>query len=367
LKRIRYILTLLLLLGSFIVNSQITVQFNPIANGQSIQNLSMVQLFSSSTYPIQIALTIKVKEQVVGNVLDLKTGPFVIRQGANFIDRSAFSNARFSFFTNDYSVTIKESAQFPEGDYEYCFQIEVLQTKDASVLPRYEQCFNFQVQPLTPLLLISPIDRDEMCNKRPSFIWQPPMPLSVDSRLRLILTEIKEKQDPIEAIAFNAPLINQAEIRTNSLNYPVNIPELKEGASYAWQVTVYSNKTILKKSEIWTFKVKCKNESTLPSTDSYRQLKEADEGDYYIASNFLRFSLNNPYVSGILSYSIECISDPKAVVKSLPRLQLSPGLNKYEIDLNQNGSFKTDKEYLLKVFLPNSRLLKLRFIYKSEE
>lgn len=345
--------------------SQITVQFNPVVNGQSIQTLSMVQLFSVSAQAAEVTVTIKLNELAAGNVMTLKTSPFIIRQGANYIDKSAFSNARFYFSPNYYGTTVKESAKFPEGDYEYCFEVEVLQSKDASLLPRYEQCFNYQVQPLTPLLLISPVDLDEMCNKRPSFIWQPPMPLPANARFRLIVTEIKEKQDPIEAITFNTPVINQAEIRTNSINYPVNIPELKEGLRYAWQVTIYTNKMILKKSEIWTFTIKCKEENKLLSTDSYRELKETDDGDFYIANNYLRFSLNNPYTSGNLSYAIECISDPKAVIKHLPKLKLLPGLNKYDIDLTDNTSFKTDKEYVLKVFLPNNRLLKLRFIYKN--
>jgi hypothetical protein len=180
-----------------------------------------------------------------------------------------------------------------------------------------------------------------------------------------LLAEVKEKQDIVEAVAYNQPLINQANLRANNLFYPVNIPDLKEGHTYAWQVTVYIDQTILKKSEVWSFTVKC-NETVIKFPgESYRELKEYDDGNYYIADNYLRFSFNNPYNEGTLNYSIECISDPEVKVKNLSKMTLRTGLNKYELDLNEISSMKPNKEYLLTVRSGNKQL-RLRFIYKDD-
>jgi hypothetical protein len=369
LKKLLYgFLPVLLAVTVLSASAQVTVQFVPAVYGQDVQGLAFAQLHSTSSSSMRVAVSIRVKEIGGGDVLRLKTTGFVLKPGPNQIDRRAFSNAVFSFSGNYHGGITRQSGKFPEGEYEYCFEVEVLETKDPGVLPLYEQCFMHQLQPLTPLLLINPIDGDELCNKRPDLTWQPPMPLPADARFRVVLAEIKEKQDPIEALTYNQPLINQAEVHINHLPFPVNIPELKEGSRYAWQVTVYSRnqKAILKKSEIWTFTVRCSDAAKEPVADSYRELKDAEDGDFYIAKNFLRFSLNNPYGAGTLAYSIECLSDPSLEVKNLPQLRLSPGLNKYDIDLAGNRSFKDGKEYLLKVYLPNNRQLKLRFIYKHE-
>jgi len=175
-----------------------------------------------------------------------------------------------------------------------------------------------------------------------------------------------ELQDIVEAINYNVPLINRGNLFSNQLQFPFNAPQLKEGKRYAWQVTVYNEKTILKKSEIWTYTVKCEEKKEQSSGESFRELKETEDGNFYVANKILRFSFNNPYSGGILTYAISSLSDPGSTIKSLPTLKMQAGLNKYEIDLSDNRSFKNGKEYLLKVTLTNNRELRLRFIYKDE-
>src|SRR6185369_2021631 len=197
-------------------------------------------------------------------------------------------------------------------------------------------------------------------------MWQPPMPLSVATKFRLVVTEVKDKQDVAEAIAYNMPVINQWNIPGNLLYYPSSAPDLKEDVTYAWQVIVYNGKILNARSEIWTFKIKCQDKPAIINTGSYRELKETADGDFYIADKVLRFSFNNPYSSGTLNYSIENLSEKEKVTKDLPELKVLPGLNKYDLDLSQNKFFKTDKEYLLKVKLADNRELSVKFIYKNE-
>ncbi|RYE37347.1 MAG: DUF928 domain-containing protein, partial [Sphingobacteriales bacterium] len=290
----RLYLSGMFVLTTLSVTAQINVQFAPSRSGQNLQGLSLTQVVNASVYPASIALTIRIKEINSGEVVVIKTPGFILTSGVNSVDRVAFSNATFTFSNTYFGQAVKQTGNFPEGEYEYCFEIEVLETKDLRMLPSYEQCFNHQLQPLTPMLLILPVDGDEICNKRPTFTWQPPMPLSNDARFRLVLAELKEKQDPIEAITFNTPVINQADVRINNLTFPMNRPDLKDGIRYAWQVTVYSNQTILKKSEIWEFTIQCSDQALEPVTESFRELKDLEDGNYYIAKNFLRFSLHNP-------------------------------------------------------------------------
>jgi len=348
-----------------ILHAQIVVNFSPSIYGQTLDGLVYAQIMNTTGTDLKIEETIVINEVSGINVATIKTTPFVLLQGSNFISKAAFTNGRFNFGSSYYGVTFSQTGRLPEGEYEYCFQTEIIGTKPDMVPPFYENCFTLQLQPMTPLLLINPIDEDQICNKRPNLQWQLPAPLPIEARCRVILTEIQDKQDVAEAIAFNLPILNQPNIFGNILMYPAGAPELTEGHKYAWQVAVYSGNTILKKSDIWTFTVKCTEELKV-SGDSYRELKETDDGNFYIANKFLRFSFSNSYNKGNLDYTIESLSNPQNVIKKLPILKMNTGINKYDIDLSENPSFRNGEEYLLKVNLVNGRGLILRFIYKNE-
>jgi hypothetical protein len=345
---------------------QVLINFNPLSYGQSLEGLGLVQLINSYSQDLYVKVNIKIKETHGGMVASISIPGFNLRRGNNTIDRSAFSRSRISFGNNYYGRTLNQSGRFPEGEYEYCFEVDLSESKVPGITPFFENCFIQELKPLTPLLLINPIDGDEDCNKRPQFTWQPPLPLPPGARFRLVLTEIKEKQDVVEAINFNPPVIDQGNIPVNQLNFPFNAPELTLGKTYAWQVIMYTDKVVLKKSEIWIYKVKCEEQLPVVSGDSYREMKESNDGNFYIASKVLRFSFSNPYSGGNLNYSIVNLSNPALGIKDLPKLSLQPGLNKYDVDLRENKAFRSGDEYMLTVQLPNGRNLRLRFIYKNE-
>lgn len=346
--------------------AQVTINFNAPVYGQSLEGVSFVQIVNNSTEDVKASVTIRVSEHTAGSVLVAALTSVPLKRGSNTLDRSVFSRARFSFGSNYYGLTLSQTGRFPEGEYEYCFEVEITDSKAPWPAPFFENCFFQELQPLTPLLLIDPADGDESCNTRPAFLWQLPAPFPAGAKCRLILSELKDKQDIAEAVNYNIPIINQGNIAGNQLLFPGGAPSLTEGKTYAWQVTVYVEKAILKKSEIWTYKVKCEQEKQEPGTDSYRELKENDAGNFYVASKVLRFSFYNPYNGGLLSYSVVNLSDPRMPLKQLPELRILPGLNKYDVDLSENKAFKNGQEYMLKVKLTNNRQLHLRFLYKNE-
>lgn len=364
-KIVAFFISCLLLFAADKVRAQVAVNFSPAIYGQSLDGLAYAQIISSSPTDLRAKVTIRVRQGRM-TVVTVKTGTFMLHPGANEINKSAFGTARFAFGNNNFGLTASQTGKFLEGEYEYCYEVDISDSKDPRLPPVFENCFVQQLQARTPLLLINPVDGDEICNRRPQFLWQPPIPLPMDARFRLVLTEVKDKQDIVEAITFNPPVVNQANIAGNTLFYPVNAPELKEGQKYAWQVVVYAAQAILARSEVWTFTYKCQDKGREITKDSYRELKETEGGDFYIADTWLRFSLNNPYAAGELSYSIAAMDDPGKPIKGLPGLKLMPGLNKYDIDLSEKNDFKAGKEYVLVVHLPNNRNLRLRFIYKNE-
>ena len=64
------------------------------------------------------------------NVVTIITAPFTLRPGANEINKSAYSTGRFAFGNNNYGLTASQSGRFLEGDYEYCYEVDVSASKD---------------------------------------------------------------------------------------------------------------------------------------------------------------------------------------------------------------------------------------------
>jgi hypothetical protein len=347
--------------------AQVSVNFNASLYGRTLDGLSFTQIINASSQPVYVKVKVTIREMRQGTVATVQIPYFQLKAGTNIISNQNFIKSNFVFANNSMGIRLSQTSKLPEGEFEFCFEITTGDPKTLVITDVSDFCFQSQISPLTPLLLIDPIEGDKFCNTRPNFTWQPPLPLQPATQFRIIVCEKNEKQTDIEAITYNLPIINIGGLYNNTLLYPAKTPELKKDHKYVWQVTAYEEKTILTKSEIWQFEIKCEEEKKEQSIDSYRELKEIEDGNYFVADKILRVSFNNPYNPGVLNYSIVSLSKPDEKVRKLPELKLSAGLNKYEIDLSENSFFKKDEEYLITVRLENNRVLKLRFIYTDDE
>lgn len=369
-KRIKFILAFVFigvgLLAQVSARSQLLMNYNAQLFGRSIDGLALVQLTNNYQEDKVATIVIRVNEVTEGVVLTVMVPQIVLRRGVSSISRTEFAKSKLTFSRTPFGERLAQSGRFQDGDYEFCYEVEVADPKSQVVTDNVEQCFPAIIQQMTPLMLIDPAPEDIICNTRPSLTWQPPMPIDIQTRYRVILCEKKGDQTDIEAITYNVPIINVASIPSSKLFYPGSSPELRKGQEYVWQVTAYMGNTILTKSEIWTFTVKCEEEKPDPGTESYRELSE-DPGGVYIAKRYLRFGFTNPYSEGDLNFSIVATSDNARELTKIPRLKMVTGLNRYSIDLSENRAFKDGQEYMLTVRLASGRLLKLRFIYKESE
>jgi hypothetical protein len=347
------------------VSSQITVNFNAALHGQTLDGLSFAQIISSYSQNKFAKIKITIRENQGGIAATMMIPYLLITPGSNMINRVEFSRSGFQFAQSAAGQQIRQTGRMPEGEYEFCFEVTTGNPKTQAIEEMFENCFSSMIQPPTPLILINPAPEDESCNTRPNFTWQPPMPFNSKTRYRIIVCEKEEKQSDLEAINYNIPVINVAAIPAATLFFPPKIPDLKKEKNYVWQVTAYQDKTIITKSEIWEFSVKCKEEEKKDDGDSYRELKEEPDGSLYYAYNKLRFSFFNPNKEGPLEYNIQNLSDTKDMIKKLPELKMISGFNQFELDLGEVKGFKADKNYLLKVRLNGNRILQLRFVYKE--
>jgi len=346
-------------------NAQVQTMFQPSVNGRSLDGIMNFQVRNETQSELAGMMRIVIREDAGGMVADISIRNFSVRRGMNLYTRAMLKQAQLNFGAGELANIFRQTGKLPEGEYEYCYEISITESKPVVAQDYYENCFHFSLRPMTPLLLVDPADEEKTCNQKPSFTWQPPLPLDFKARYQVIVAEVEEKQAPIEALSFNQPVINVSGLAQARLTYPAHVKELEKGKTYAWQVYYSVDRRLVLKSEIWTFKVECDEDKSSVPDESYRELKTGVEGDYYVAKQKLRFAVNNPYNDGALNYYITALDNPTKPVTQLPDLKLVTGFNKYTLDLDKYRAFRNGEHYQLTVELANGQKLILRFTYED--
>jgi hypothetical protein len=358
------LIVFLLLLGTCEAHAQIAFTFVPQVQGRTVDGLLMARIVNTAAQKTAVTLTVTVTAQRVGRIVTIQTPPFEILPGSNALPAGLIAKSSIQFAANKLADVCRQSGYFMEGDYEYCFQLFAVD-KQKDVVG--EQCFDYFLEPFSPLLLVTPGEHDAICDKKPTLFWQPLLPAIPGMQYRLLLTEVKPGQAKVEALYYNMPIINQMNISMPMLFYPPMARELEEGKEYVWQVTAYKNDLKLADSEVWDFTISCKDSSKKALPESFRNIEDLTQGNFYLAKNELLFAVRNIYDKANLSYRIHCITKPDMKIRKLPVVKLERGINHITIDLSENRSFIDGYYYVLDVKLPNGSEKQLRFLYKKEQ
>jgi len=362
----RYCILLTGLLLSMLTSlrAQITFSFMPEIQGRTLENIYKVRIANGGGRQT-VNLQINVTEAKSGMVVTLRTAPFELMPGMNTVPAGAAYNASVAFGTGKIATVISQSGFFPEGDYDYCFQLFEGAGHNGGLLE--EQCFSYDLQPFSALQLIQPYEHDTICDTRPALSWQPLIPAITGTMYRLLLVEVKAGQPRAEALRMNLAVINQRQIPLPILLYPSLANPLEEGKTYAWQVAAYKNELLLAESEMWSFTVGCEKAPTAPMPEAFRTLEDLAKGNFYIARGQILFAFNNTYAENDLQYSIQCLTKSDQQLKKLPAVKVIRGMNHVVIDLSGKSGFVDGYFYIMDVKLPSGEEKQLRFIYKQPE
>ncbi len=339
--------------------AQVNFYFMPDLYARNVDGLGTFQVQNLTGGTISGRVTITVKENITrSGIVSIILPNTSFAPGISNCPRAAFNNAVFSFSNNRMAAIANQTRSFVPGEYTICFHF----VGGGNHGDDYENCFDASIQPLVPINLLIPAEHDHICEKRPAFSWQPPVPFQPSMRFRLLLTE-KKNGEAVENLLMNAPLVLLDNITSTTVNFPSFAADLIEGKTYCWQVVVYQEGVIITKSEIWEFTVQCKEAQTPLTDDSYRELKLLQNGNYYVTSRMLKFSFRNNYNIKKLNYAITDIEKAEKI-KNLPDVALVPGLNKIDIDIS-DLDLVPGKHYLLKVYPFNEPETEVRFIYQE--
>ena len=264
----------------------------------------------------------------------------------------------------------------PSGDYEIC--ITAYSAIDSTELG--SNCINFSADYFSPPVLISPDNNDTVCELNPFFSWLPPSPNSGQKfTYTLSIYELQNVQTILSSVQTNPAYYEKKEILTPISQYGINARNLREGYRYAWKVSTEVNNQIVATSEVWSF-VYCKKGSLVFVADTtkkkteevknlpvsgipYMELKMQTGNSYSVMQGGkMSFQYKNNFAQKQIGYRV---LDTKMQQVQSEVLDVSYGLNYFNLDMKSSNKLTNGKFYELQVTDPQGNILKAKFKYNQ--
>ena len=309
-----------------------------------------------------------------GQVLEVKSNPTVLKTGLISFTSISLGTRSLQYLNKAMSNAVSILGSFPPGSYSICYRVKCVDPNcDGAgagvVTGEIADCSNLIVEPSTPLLLNFPEDRAELNinQKRPTFSWIPPSPISqVEGfNYQYTLVEARMDQKCEDAIQRNRPLYRTAGLTSNVMPYPADINGLDTGKKYCWQVHGLTGKQPVANSEVWEFTLK---EDTLPKEDplvlSYVDFANQDAENYFITHGELKLKYSSRKASHSLTYSIYKNKSEEAETLD-QELTTKRGDSYFKIQLSDVGSYKPGDELLVKI-QDGRETFELIYTYKNK-
>jgi hypothetical protein len=230
---------------------------------QSNPSIAYITVNNNTGLPLQVRVDLRISRQSDGSSILSGTSntlvippspPLIILNNTQFIN---LSNVRYD---GSLKTKVAMSGRLPEGEY-----VASIDIRDVSglVLQR-----NVTSQPFTIVyppapMLIYPVDGDSIIQPYPVLQWAPASaPNNYVVHYALKIVEVLTSQVPAQALASNAmPQLQDLNVMTTNLVYPVSALPLRAGTTYAWWVQAldqnnYPATTNNGHSQIFTFTYK---------------------------------------------------------------------------------------------------------------
>jgi hypothetical protein len=291
-NRQKIIFSLLFICSLFAVKAQVSVvNIQLMPYNITSEALLAATLNSADARQVQLVSTLY---DFNGEVLiTVRSGSFSVKQGLNNAFEGGRKVASAVYSSGARAEYIKTTKGLPSGVFKVC--IDVINSGTMEVQDQF--CDEIESNFNQYMYLVYPPDKEVTDTRTPMLTWTHSEPFSILTQgeyYRMIVTEIKTKQAPEEAITVNTPLMTKNYLTVHSLQYPYDGKELAEGKHYAWQVQKIANGVVVNKTEAWEFSIDKKPEE---KETKYVALKQVIDGSVYTTYGKIYFKFSEDYNS----------------------------------------------------------------------
>ncbi len=323
----------------------------------------------------------------------------VFNPGLTIIDNATLERVypvrTVTFFDKSLEALISRTKCLPPGEYNVCLSLFEEGSIDGNKPFLTQTCYVREVASLSPLLLVSPFDGDEIVTMLPLFSWTAVTPVIPEARYQIQMVELLANQTAVHAFRANPLFFSKGGLISNIMQYPVSARALNPCSEYAWRVVYTLDEGVggndflrrpnfLQESEIWEFITPCdedENAKKQPVNLSfidpfYYKTSLENSGNFVtIKGDLIRFTCTFPYKEkfnfkfAIYDERMELVSSNitvynEIIPNNLPNLPVNEfyGDNKYVAELPANIFY--DQPFILVVSNTKTRQY-LRFIRKQ--
>lgn len=314
--------------------------------------------------PMEGKLTLVLRDRQTGlEMMSAVTGRFSLPKGSLSLNVNNLNPIQYNYM--GFTPGNLFNGLLPSGAYTACYVFsQYASDKEA---PLAEECVAFDVEPLSPPMLIFPADSSELEVNPSQFSWTPPTPAGMMNQLRydILIAEIKPGQKAAEALQDNMSFYNSAGLVSNLLPYSGAMPAFEKDKWYSWQIVARDEKNYAGKSEVWVFKVKKEQtpEKTINNTP-YLKMTTGAPGQGVAPNGILKLSFFNRTTDTQLRIKVEDLTagggtPAEFVVKAVP------GENQAELKLRQKITVAEQHTYRAAISFSNGETLSVLFVIKN--
>lgn len=310
-------------------HAQVTLQSSVPAVGMMQKaQLWNLQLSNNSRSSYDCRLELVLRDRSTGQeVMTAASGLFTLQPGVKQVRENTVAPVQYNYLTQ--GTNNRLNGLLPAGAYTVCFSLAAVGVKETSLA---EECVSFDVEPLSPPMLIFPSDSAVLDNAPSQLSWMPPAPAGMFDKLHyeLIITEVKDGQTAAEAIRENVPIFSDGYVMNSNISYPAAAPKLEKEKWYAWQVIAKDNGNYAAKTEAWVFRVSSTKQNTKTGTDIYLLMQDNTISSYEISTSavHIKYFSGQPSFKGKVTFK-----DPGGrIIKSVTQL-IKPGDNYMEFSI----------------------------------
>lgn len=345
LKRFLFVIVLFIPL-SLVAQISINIQLPPsgVIQKSQLWNLTVI---NNSPSALNATISLVLQESQTGMTLfSAITNTIVLPKGVRILSSTDLQPIQYqnsSAISNNY---------LPVGSFIACYTV-TKSSDDPQTLAA--ECTAVNISPVSPPLLVTPMDESVIKTTTPQFTWLAPAPLEMYNNLNFDLTvaEIFDGQLAEEALLYNSPAYHKINLTSTFESYPSTFSKLMHGRSYAWRVVARNGLSAPIQTDTWTFTISNDTIQQTSISKSYILLKNESEasGVTYITSrevNIKYYSFDKPYDAIVRIKS----ADGKVVKQYTQKLKYGDNF----FTLNLNYQFVKDKVYRVELIDRQSSL-----------
>lgn len=289
-----------------------------------------------------------------------------LQPGVNIINKDLISSPTWTFSDNALRELFFDHNKLPQGTYEYCISLTPKAPPvETSPINTIDACVYQTINDIFLINLIDPENNAKIYEYHPMLAWVVNYPFASELSYKIRVAELKEGQNPQNAITRNNPVYQDNNVMSTSTVYPVTAKPLVLWQPYVWTVDAYYKGILLGGAEVWKFTIV--EDSTLkplPVNQSYYEFEKHNGETILEAKGELKLKYISELKADTLNLQLMDSHDQEIKIPQ-KHIPLVPGDNRIVFEIMEKINLKHNGQYNLIIKTSDNKTFTVPFKYSN--